>query len=161
METQPTTRRRWFQFRLASVLIAVGITAFGTHWFVCHRRAATARAHARSVIDQYESALVLESDVVLALYQLLDAELAVPSSDRRAAHEAHMRRLGELRLRAENMFPGSGVTRPIVVFTSHYELAKQRLAHAAGEAYADSVDREFDFPYRDQFNGHPAAERGM
>lgn len=161
METQPAVRRRWFQFRLASVLIAIGIAAFGTHWFVCHRRAAAAQAEASKVINQYESGTVLESDVVLALYQALDAKLAVPSADRRAAYEAHMRHLGELRLGAEHEFPGSGRTRPIVVFTSHYELAKDRLAEVAAEAYADAVDREFDFPYRDQFKGHPAAERGI
>ncbi len=71
-----------------------------------------------------------------------------------------MRRLAKMRLYAEGLvFPSTGAFRPMVVFTTHYELALRQLAKVAGERYAESVDKEFDFPYRDQFNGHPAAVR--
>ena len=77
------------------------------------------------------------------------------------AREEYMRQLGSLRLRAEGQYPATGATRPIVEFTSHYELARRQLAAIAGEGDADAVDKEFAFPYRDQFDGHPASERSL
>jgi hypothetical protein len=128
---------------------------------MCVRRADAATAQAEKVIEAYRAQAATRDDVILACEDALAAGLAVPLRSRLAAYEAHLRRLGEMRYLAEAQFPATGMTRPIVEFTSHYELARRRLAKVAGEAYANAVDGEFDFPYRDQTNGHPAAERGI
>mgnify|MGYP006908207769 CR=1 FL=1 len=154
-------KRRWFRFSLTGLLICVAIVAVATHWGICVWRANTATADAESAIVRYQDELILPVDVVQASQEALEADLTVPMRSSRAAYESHMRRMGRMRLLVEGQFPVTGAVRPIVEFTSHYELARRKLIQIAGEDYADQVDGEFDFPYRDQFEGHPAAERSL
>jgi hypothetical protein len=142
-------------------MIVVTVIAIGIHWTNCVLRANAATKKAKEAMESYRAQTVTSDDVVLACQEALDADLAVPLRPRRDAYESQLRRLGEMRLYVESMYPGSGQVRPIVEFTSHYELARRRLANIAGESYADRVDREFRFFYRDQVNGHPASERGI
>ena len=157
----PAAKRSWFRFGLASCLIFVAISVVCTHWFLCVRRASIATARVDEVIEMYSAGTVLTADVLMAFQQSLDADLAVPMRSQLAAYETHMRRLGKMRALVEGEFPATGMVRPIVEFTSHYELARRQLAKIAGEEYANAVDSEFDFPFRDQIDGHPAAERGL
>lgn len=157
----PATKRRWFSFGLASLFLFVAIVAAGTRWVYCIRHANDKTARAEEVMDMYRADAVLEIDVVVASQEALEADLEVPFRGRRTAIEAHMRRMGDMRQYVELMYPAAGDVRPIVEFTSHYELARRKLAQIAGDEYANSVDGEFGFPYRDQFEGHPAAVRAL
>lgn len=159
--TTPAPKRCWLRFSLASLLILIAIGAVCAHWALCIRRADAATAHAVEAIERYKAETLVRFDVILASQDALEADLAVPLRNPQKAYEAHLRRLGTMRLLAEQDFPSTRMIRPIVEFTSHYELARRQLAKLAGDEYANAVDREFDFPYRDQFEGHPALERGL
>jgi hypothetical protein len=151
---------RW-RFSLAAALLAIAVVGIATQWWLLSRRAQLARAAADDAIAQYDSGLLMGIDVIEAFQHALEADLSVPMHSERTAYETHLRRLGQLRLRAENQYPATGNWRPIVEFTTHYELARRKFAQIAGQRRADAVDAEFHFPFRDQFNGHPAAMRSL
>lgn len=151
---------RW-RFSLATLLLAMAIVAGAAQWWALSNRARVASAAAEDAIARYNAAVILEIDVIEAFQRALEADLAVPMHSDRTAYETHLRRLAQMRLQAEGQFGATGSWRPIVEFTTHYELARRRFAEVAGQRRADAVDAEFDFPYRDQFNGHPAAVRSL
>jgi len=156
----PKPRR--VRFTLAALLAAVALAALGIHWGIAVHRAQQANADYRDTLSKYESGLLMDDDVVFASQEALDADLGVPFANPNEAYAAQMRRMGTMRYRAEAlMFPSTGAVRPIVLFTTHYELARRRFAKVAGEAQAKAVDQEFDFPYRNQVEGHPAYERQL
>ncbi len=158
---EPRPTRRWPRFNLAGLFFIVAVAAFSIYWISRILLANAAAGNAGKAMEAYSAQAVTSADVIMACEEALDADLAVPFRSRRGAYESHLRRLAKMRYRVELEFPATGSVRPIVEFTSHYELALRRLANVAGERYANEVDSEFPFPYRDQYEGHPAAERSL
>ncbi|MEX2114377.1 MAG: hypothetical protein WD845_14380 [Pirellulales bacterium] len=161
MANTPAPNRRWLRFSLAGLLAIVAAAAISIHWITCILRANAATAKAGEAMEAYSAQAVVAADVLLASQEALEADLSVPLRSHRGAYESHLRRLAQMRYRVESEYPATGSVRPIVEFTSHYELALRNLAKVAGEQYAKKVDSEFQFRYRDQFEGHPAAERSL
>ncbi len=151
---------RW-RFSLAAALLAIAIVGIAIQWWTLSHRARVARAAADDAIAKYDAGLLMGIEVIEAFQHALEADLAAPMHSDRTAYEDHLRRLGQMRLKVENWYPATGNWRPIVEFTSHYELARRKFADVAGKRRAEAVDAEFDFPYRDQVDGHPATVRSL
>jgi hypothetical protein len=151
---------RW-RFSLAAIFLAMAIFAVAVQWWLLSHRAQVARTAAEDAIAKHNAGLLMGIDVIEAFQHSLEADLAVPMHSERLAYETHLRRLGRMRLQAENQYPATANWRPIVEFTTHYELARRKFALVAGKRRAAAVDAEFDFPFRDQVNGHPAAVRSL
>jgi len=151
---------RW-RFSLAAALLAIAIVGIAIQWWILSHRARLATAAADEAITRYDAGLLAGIDVIEAFQRSLEADLALPLHSNRTAYETHLRRLGQMRLKVENQYPATGNWRPIVEFTTHYELSRRKFTDIAGKRRAEAVDAEFDFPYRDQVDGHPAAFRSL
>ncbi|MBI2827553.1 MAG: hypothetical protein HYX69_23000 [Planctomycetia bacterium] len=90
-------RRRWFQFGLGTMFLAVTACAIAAYWL--HLRAA--REQARSEWDRTYSAFqtyaATAKDACEASLRLFRAEAAVPFADRRKAAASHLERVEQVR----------------------------------------------------------------
>lgn len=89
----------------------------------------------------------------MASDRVLQAELAVPLSSATAAHTRNVRRLAEMRQHAESWYLGKtdryvAGWEDLQLLASRYGRAVWALRQTAGKPYADRVDGEFVFPFR-------------
>jgi len=97
------TRRRWFQFSLATLLAGTAVAAcatFAVQWFALWRRAEAAEHAFVAAESNWEAGTGRFEEVREASSRWLDAESAVPFSDQRAAQIAYLNRTARLERRA-------------------------------------------------------------
>lgn len=147
-------RSRRIRIKLLTLILFAALAALGAIWAPRYWQARVAGNRFERAWAEWEAQAV-ESPKAAgdASEKLLRAELALPTSSAKAAHTRNVRRLGEIRLRAEGWYVGANDDyvadwRDVESLAARYTHAVERLRLATGDGYVRQIDGEFDFPFR-------------